>query len=75
MFKSIKHGNGKINFLYVMPLILENFKLSSQRGQWFHRSVGGGQMITFCSVLLYDGLKRTGCFSNEFASDASVLTH
>lgn len=75
IFKRIKHGSEKINFLYLMPLILENFKLSSQSGQWFHCLVGSGQMIMFCSILFYDEPKRTGCFSNDFVRDASVLTH
>lgn len=74
IFKRIKHGSEKINFLYLMPLILENFKLSSQSGQWFHCLVGSGQMIMFCSILLYDEPRRTGGFSNDFVRDASVLT-
>ena len=74
IFKRIKHSSEKINFLNLMPLILENFKLSSLPDQWFHCLVGSGQMIMFCSILLYDEPKRTGCFSNEFVRDASVLT-
>lgn len=43
-----KSWHRKINFLYVMPLVLENLIFPSRWGSWIHCLGGSEQRVTLC---------------------------